>query len=66
ELKPRCLSCDELVTYKYVYKYDDNKNWTSKVTYKEEGGSTEKILKEKRNLKYKNTQPNSYYNGLGQ
>jgi len=64
ELKPRCLSCDELVTYKYVYKYDNNKNWISKVTYKEEGVSTEKILKEKRKLKYRNTQPNSY-NGFG-
>jgi hypothetical protein len=56
ELKPKCLSCDELVTYKYVYKYDENKNWTSKVTYKEEGVSAERILKEKRKLKYRNTQ----------
>lgn len=61
ELKPKCLSCDELVTYKYEYKYDDNKNWTSKVTYKDEGVSKEKILKEKRNLKYRNTQPNTRY-----
>lgn len=58
ELKTRCLSCDELVTYKYVYKYDKNKNWISKVTY-EEGINTEKILKEKRDLKYRNAQPNS-------
>jgi len=53
ELKPKCLSCDELVTYKYEYKYDDNKNWTSMVTYKGEGVGTEKILKEKRNIKYR-------------
>lgn len=53
ELRPVCLSCDELATFKYVYKYDNNKNWISKVTYKEEGSSTEKILKEKRNLKYR-------------
>jgi hypothetical protein len=61
EIKPKCLSCDQLATFKYDYKYDDNKNWTSKVTYKDDGWIIEKILKEKRNIKYRNTQPNMRY-----
>lgn len=58
ELKPRCLSCDELVTYKHEYKYDDNKNWIKKLTYKIDGENTEKIFIVKRKIKYRNTQPN--------
>ncbi len=52
ELKPKCLSCDDLVTFKYEYKYDDNKNWISKVSYRIINGKTEKILKIKRKIKY--------------
>ncbi|WET04349.1 hypothetical protein [Flavobacterium sp. YJ01] len=60
ELKPTCLSCDELATFKYVYKYDNNKNWISKVTYEQKGIIAEKILKEKRNLKYRITKPEKH------
>jgi hypothetical protein len=52
ELKPRCLSCDDLVTFKYEYKYDDNKNWISKISYRIIDSKTEKILKIKRKIKY--------------
>lgn len=55
ELKPKCLSCDELMTFKYEYKYDDNKNWIRKLSYKLNGKNTEKFLKEKRKIKYRNT-----------
>lgn len=53
ELKPKCLSCDDLVTYKYEYKYDKNRNWISKVTYMDAGGKTAKTLKELRIIKYR-------------
>jgi uncharacterized protein YkuJ len=52
ELKPRCLSCDDLVTIKYEYKYDDNNNWISRISYKIIDNKTEKILKIKRKIKY--------------
>ena len=54
ELKPKCLSCDELMTYSYEYKYDKSGNWISKVTYGEEDGKKVKMLKELREIKYRN------------
>lgn len=55
ELKPKCLSCDELMTFKYEYKYDNNKNWVRRFSYRVNGKNTEKFLKEKRKIKYRNT-----------
>ena len=52
EIKPKCLSCDDLATFKYEYKYDDNNNWIRKISYKIIDGKTEKILKIKRKIKY--------------
>lgn len=52
ELKPKCLSCDELITFKYKYKYDDNNNWIRKTSYRVIDGRKEKILKIKRKIKY--------------
>lgn len=52
ELKPKCLSCDELITFKYEYKYDDNNNWIRKTSYRIINGEKEKILKIKRRIKY--------------
>ena len=51
-LRQKCLSCDDLVTFKYEYKYDDNDNWISKISYRVIDGKTEKILKIKRKIKY--------------
>lgn len=52
ELKPKCLSCDELLIYKYEYKYDEQNNWISKISYRIIDGKTEKNLKIKRKIKY--------------
>jgi hypothetical protein len=53
EAKPKSLSCDEMVIYKYEYKYDENKNWIRKLTYLGDGVTAEKILQEKRTIKYR-------------
>ncbi|MDX8339796.1 hypothetical protein SLH46_11415 [Draconibacterium sp. IB214405] len=52
ELKPECLSCDDMLVHKYEYKYDDHNNWVSKSSYRVINGKTEKVLKIRRKIKY--------------
>jgi len=53
ELKNKCYSCDDLVTYEYSYIYDKHNNWIKKVTYLKDGSDNKKIEITKRKIKYK-------------
>jgi hypothetical protein len=53
ELKHKCYSCDDLVTYEYSYTYDKQNNWIKKLTYLKDGSDYKKIEITKRKIKYK-------------
>jgi hypothetical protein len=53
ELKYKCYSLDDLVTYEYSYIYDKHNNWIKKLTYLKDGSDNKKIEITKRKIKYK-------------
>ena len=53
EIKHKCYSCDELVTYEYAYLYDKHNNWIKKITYLKNGSDSKKVEVTTRKIKYK-------------
>ena len=53
EIKHKCYSCDDLVTYEYEFKYDKHNNWIKKVTYLKAGSGSNKTEITTRKIKYK-------------